>query len=485
MFHNKHLRIIFIAIFLTTFSSIASSHILDSMEKDELLERSQQYRAIKQIFYNAKKYKWFDGLYIIQESDDFKLSVDANGNINVEAPNHRKTKEVITKNNTDFDLWEDLHIVFDKDGKIKSLSLRGAPPEIFQLLENVPSLLYINLYETNINNKKCPNISIVNLPSIVELRLKHNNICSIGFSGSFNSLKTLNLFSSKVSNINNLSLLQNLLTLDLYDTDFTSLPTDIYTLKNLEHLEISNLKLDKVSRLDDLVSLRKLEATGLKTKSFPSIENLKQLKHLDIHGSDAALFIDNYPINLEYLSLVAAPKCTPNLKELKHLKKLYLSACGLNKIPDLSSQKKLKVLYLANNPIKNIENMDNLLSLEELDISNTEIKSLNGLGSLKSLQTLTAKESKISSISGLFELTNLKKAYLNENPINEINDLSKFSTIKSLEYLDLAYTEIEKLDVNKLLKLDIDIRLTGSFFADDLEENNPKLFVKLLRADKI
>lgn len=499
---KKH--IIFIAILV--FSAVINAHTLDEYEQEDMLEKSANFKAIKDIIYNSKKFKTFDYLQIIKLSEEFKIFADNNGMLSVKSKKYGSNllRESAT---TKFDLRN--HIIFNSKDEIISMSLRKPPAEIFTLLNKLKSITYLSLYETNIG-KDCAKVKIGDMPKLKELYLQRNNICEITFANKYNSLNTLNLFYSNTNKINNIAALKNLTNINLHNIKLKTLPDGFYSLKNLKQIDIGNLTLDNVKSLDNFKKLEKLETLGLKTNNFPELHNLSNLKHLNLYDSDPLKFIRKLPSGLTYLMLNGKEDgIIPDLTKLTDLEELYLSACNIKKIPDLSAQKKLKKLFLPNNQIKEIENLDSLITLEELHLQGNSISTINGFNKLSSLIKLNLSQNNISKISGLDNLTALKELNLAKNKINSVDGIfnlqsiedinlednqveildnfEAFNQIPTLKYIGLEYSLIKNYEFEEALKLrkDLHIDLIGTPYFEDLREGNRKLYKKLLRANKI
>ena len=168
-------------------------------------------------------------------------------------------------------------------------------------------------------------------------------------------------------------------------------------LKKFPNLEVLDLKINHITKLEGLGSLTELRELSIEENQIKKIEGLDNLK------------------NLKYLTL----------GESYH----YLGGNEVRKIENLESLHNLEILELANNKIQKIEGLDSLQNLIELDLAYNQIEVIEGLDGLSNLRKLHLNENQIQHLD-LSVIPPLEELDLSGNPINSITD---FKSVKKIE----------------------------------------------------
>lgn len=145
----------------------------------------------------------------------------------------------------------------------------------------------------------------------------------------------------------------------LFDSNISksSIPTEIFNLKNLKHLDLSESDITEVA--DQFYKLTSLESLTLMNRygTNPDLEKLPKgilkLKNLKV-------------LNLSSNSI----KDFTGIQRLKKLEQLILINCDLEKVPDdISKLKKLQFIDLSENKnLTNIQSLEKLTALKELTV---------------------------------------------------------------------------------------------------------------------
>ena len=190
----------------------------------------------------------------------------------------------------------------------------------------------------------------------------------------------------------------------------------------------------------DMLKLTKLEAWGSEdwSEDITDLTGLEHAKHLQV------LELPNNRIQ----------DMTP-LTELTKLKRVWLTANQISKIPSLLGMKQLTVLALSGNQISDITPLRELTQLTDLHIGagnpiNTE-HLFSVLPQLKRLRTLELFLMKISDIKFLAKLTQLRILYLS---FNQISDITPLAALTNLRRLYLSKNQIiDIMPINGLTQL--------------------------------
>ena len=249
------------------------------------------------------------------------------------------------------------------------------------------------------------------------------------------------------------SLMTEVEVLDLSDNPITDIPASLSKLTNLEALHLNGCRLKNVSFLSQLTSLQTLDISG-----NGNIHNLHvsivQLRHLKkINLSHCGLTEITAGItqltSLEELDLSSNPikRLPEGFASLKRLRKLNLLGCGLTEIgTGITQLTSLEELYLSKNPIKGLpEGFSNLQQLKKLNLWNCGLTEIGTcITQLTSLEELYLSKNPIKRLPEVFSnLQQLKKLYLSECGLKEIG--TDITQLASLEELHLSKNPINGL----------------------------------------
>ena len=259
-------------------------------------------------------------------------------------------------------------------------------------------------------------------------------------------------------------------------------------LTNLKELYLNNNRIEKIENLDNLLTLEKLYLNENLIMGIGKLHNLHSLQELNLNNNKiekienllffnsglnqlSSLKISYNQIkkikNLDFLENLKELTLTnneitkiENLTHLGQLTHLLLGENNISKIEELTANRQLKVLELSGNPINTLQNLDNQENLEQLYLINCDINQIENLSKLKKLSRLYLSKNSITSINHIVSLKKLKDLRLSENQIQYIRGFEKL-------------TELNRLDLdNNQLKASSIIRSRNFFnFLDSRPEN--------------
>ncbi|MDL2212147.1 leucine-rich repeat domain-containing protein [Erysipelotrichaceae bacterium OttesenSCG-928-M19] len=197
--------------------------------------------------------------------------------------------------------------------------------------------------------------------------------------------------------------------------DLKAIPTKIYTLKNLTHLDLANNQIEKVDqKLNVLTKLQSLNLRNNLINDFDEITNLTNLEYLDLSGNN--LFK------------------TTSIKNFTKLKKLNLSYNGLNYIVDLEGLKNLKTVDFSYNQLVKLPKLNN--NIKKLDVTNNYLDLKNNC--CKQYQGAIVKQNKIQIRDDITD-QEIAKAILNSKYIEDLLESSDGSAVVGFNSYELKF----------------------------------------------
>ncbi len=260
---------------------------------------------------------------------------------------------------------------------------------------------------------------------------------------------------------------------DLNDFDnMNCLDGSFSKLTSIEELEINGTELKDVSPIEQLTNLKILDISENQIEFLPeNMENLQKLEELyltynNIEDITPLNKLTNLTVLFFHYNKVTDISAIENMKKLvrfgcadnkvvdissvvnlNNLERLTLDQNQINKIPDkIGSLKKLNIFNLAYNKISSLPSLKGLYSLQTLYLGNNEISDMTPLDSLENLEVLSIPWNKITKVPILKNFKSLETLWL---ALNEITDLSGFSDNDSfpvLKKVDLNYNKIENAE---------------------------------------
>lgn len=270
---------------------------------------------------------------------------------------------------------------------------------------------------------------------------KFKNLVHLDLSGQL-LLKNLNIVQD----------LKNLETLMIGKTGIKSIK-DLSNLTALKELNVQSLGLVDISVLSKLTALEKLYLSNNKISDLAPISELTSLETLYIEGNEidggetaetstdeSGAAVKKSPLSLKELKNLKALKelfLTANkvmdaevIADFKELKKLSLASTGFDDLDLIIDLAKLETLILSDNKIDDISMLSGLIKLKEIDFSKNEIKDISVLSKMVNLKTVYIGENKIDDVTALKDLKNMEVLYLNDNSITDVSSLANYDAEK-------------------------------------------------------
>lgn len=237
---------------------------------------------------------------------------------------------------------------------------------------------------------------------------------------SLNSLRELNLFSSKFTDLSPIGGLIKLQILNIKGAPIRDL-TPISRLTVVESLDVTDTG---VTSLLPIKGMRSLKELGIDSKQAPSLAALSGIRSLAV-----LRIIDQGPVDLS------------SVGKLENLESLFIwgpPALDLSPLASLKKLRKLQISGLGFNSLSNvtgIEALAKLDSLEELSLGQIQVNDLGFVSALVSLKELNIGMMPVSSVEPLRRLTSLKRLSLNITNVVDISPLLDLPALQNLSVL--------------------------------------------------
>eukprot|EP00058_Branchiostoma_floridae_P021551 XP_002607041.1 hypothetical protein BRAFLDRAFT_93565 [Branchiostoma floridae] len=248
--------------------------------------------------------------------------------------------------------------------------------------------------------------------------------------------------------------------LDLSDHHFEQIPPEVFGIKDIEFLDVSNNPLGSIPvNIASLSNLKELRAAGCGiTEVSGNISRCTYLNKVDLSRNPG---ISSLPVTMKenrYLKILALSGCElkslpKNLTLLTMIETLDLSNNELTTLPsDISALQRLKVLILSDNALEGIpESVESLGHLHFLEMKRNKMNNSRGFQKLSvppHLKTLDMEGNHSLKMlpEGLENLESLEELNISYCGIETLPD--SIGNVTSIKRLHLAGNKLRKLPEN-------------------------------------
>ncbi|CAK56731.1 unnamed protein product (macronuclear) [Paramecium tetraurelia] len=328
------------------------------------------------------------------------------------------------------------------------------------------------LYELNPNLVGTPDLNEILKNQTQFLNLSNCCVQDITFvKGQFH---TLILSYNKISTINGLNELPNLVRLDLSHNEISNLNG----LQHLNSLEVLDLTHNNIQDIDQIALLKYNQSLKYLCVAFNPINEYKETRKEIVMILNTLQFLDHLPVTDE------DKEKTTNQKQLittamlqtfskvqmdwkQNIQSVMITHQKLSSMKGLEGLVQLRHLNLGHNKITQITSLQDSVLLEELNLEKNQIIQIQELDNMQYLKKLELGGNKISIIDGISNLINLMQLSLEDNAIL---NLKEFPDLKSLMEIYLGNNNItNQKEINNIKHLQklIILDLSGNPFARD------------------
>ncbi|KAK2575471.1 hypothetical protein KPH14_011202 [Odynerus spinipes] len=352
----------------------------------------------------------------------------------------------------------------------------GHVTELRSVLEALPKLKFLDVSYNRF--EEIPYGALRGHPTLERLHLDHNRLAFLHREtfASMPALRELRLRNNSLSNLLeapfwNLPALKGL---DLSENYFRHIePRLLANLPNLRRFDISGNSIGLIEpesfRNTPALEHVNLSGNALSVLHPLTFGHLTNLYELDVGWNRMLEIVPGLPINIEYLHMpmnriVALPSLTSQDLALPALRKLDLSANGIERIPPgtLSELTNLRKLLLGYNSLRVLEDgtLDGLSKLEQLDLRYNRLVTLHGRSfrSLRSLMDLNIRGNRVEVLRpDIFqENIRLQRLDLSRNNLAQIPHAT-FVNTRDLRELHASHNTLTELpgSLHGLMALEI------------------------------
>ena len=284
--------------------------------------------------------------------------------------------------------------------------------------------------------------------NIRNITIRNQIISDMSIVSKLNNLEYLELSSTKINKIEGLKNMTDLKCLNLSNNKITKIE-GLENLKNLEKLSLNNNNIEDITPLIANSSLTTLNLKGnagidgnRNNYIGNKLEALNKIGEILDRGGNIYLDVDKLGLFTNYKDLNLSSQNLTTLELLEGLTELTTLSLEYNKLTledkksqeILKSMSNLKNLKLINNKITNIKEINSLSNLKFLYLSgennNVNLKEIEDI--ISNLDVLTVSNQSLMSIVNcdINKITRLRLQ--NDNSLTELPDLSKFKKLTDL-----------------------------------------------------
>ncbi|XP_026537866.1 leucine-rich repeat-containing protein 49-like [Notechis scutatus] len=208
-------------------------------------------------------------------------------------------------------------------------------------------------------------------------------------------LRLLSFQHNFITRIQNISKLQRLIFLDLYDNQIEEI-SGLSTLRCLRVLSLGNNRIRRISNLDNLVNLDVLDLHGNQISVIENLSHLKDLRMLNLarngltHAENLRGLDSLLELNLRYNKI----RLVKDVDSLPNLQRLFLSFNNISCVEDilcLADSASISELTLDGNPIAQEAwykptVLHHMMQLRQLDMKKITVRITGHLGRVSSSQ---------------------------------------------------------------------------------------------------
>ena len=286
---------------------------------------------------------------------------------------------------------------------------------------------------------------------VLALAIRESHFSDTSILNKFKKLVAIDLSDNQVTEVNIFGL-PNLRHLRVFETKHHKTITRLSNVNTLAYFKVYKLIEPNFSKLSGVKGLHRIEVVGMSIESFAGLENMPNLKILDVSLSGE--------VNNEN---ARALKGIPKWHQLERLKFTSHTLTNIDQLSNFSGLKRAE-LWLTNDKIKGLSSIGKLKNLEELEITSPSVTDFSFLKSVPKLKKIVTVHSPITSLAGLNNAPNLEHLELNIGKLTQISHLEQNIKLKTLI---LNNHKIEKLsglsNLKKLKTLDVSVNKISKF----------------------
>jgi Leucine-rich repeat (LRR) protein len=179
---------------------------------------------------------------------------------------------------------------------------------------------------------------------------------------------------------------------------------------------------------------------------------------------EASISIQDVNLENVIRKMIDKPEGKIYASDVKAITVLVATGKNIKDIAGIENLVNLKRINLEKNKISNIEPLRQLNNVEEVCLDNNEIRDINALENIASIESLSLSSNRIEDISNLKDLKNLEKLDLSKNEIKDISPLSEIKYLENLNLSSNKINNIDKLaNLEDLNSLYLEKNLVTSF----------------------
>ncbi|CAL6034194.1 leucine-rich_repeat domain-containing protein [Hexamita inflata] len=219
-------------------------------------------------------------------------------------------------------------------------------------------------------------------------------------------------------------------------------------LKSLDFIDnLKDLKDLEIHQCPNVIRCPKIQSKSITRVSF-SFCKINNFRNIELENLEQISFCGNKKSNFRELIKFKTLKDLQigfinvninSISSMTYLKQLKLIQCQISNISVLSQFLMLEQLDLTFNPKIIVSQLSNLVQLTKLSLAYCQIQEISAFSTLINLKDLSLYKNNITNLTPLSKLIGLQKLYLGGN---QVSDILVLRSLRNLQCLDISNNKI-------------------------------------------
>ena len=209
------------------------------------------------------------------------------------------------------------------------------------------------------------------------------------------------------------------------EATWLDIPSDVELWRGLSSLDMSSSKISDLSQLRHLSALQKLHLYDNPISDLEPLQNMTALRELilsETYVSDLEPLRNMTALQALWLGYTAVSDLRP-LQGLTALEQLHLDVTSVSDLEPLRNMTALQALWLGYTAVSDLEPLRNMTALRQLYLNKTTVSNLEPLRGMTALEELHLIGTFVTDLEPLRGVTSLRRLRLGGTPVIDFSPL--------------------------------------------------------------